>query len=357
VSDPGPAIQKSEQSADVGVAERRRFLSLRGIVELIIGVGALAWVIVKSDPAKLMEQVRQTRVSYLPIALAASVVVTWLMSVRWGVILRVRGKRVDTRRLFAYYLIGIFFMNFVPGGSVSSDVARLIYADRAYRDKPFVLSTLVYERVIGLLTLLLLGMGAMVLSRSTRPAAPLFYFAEGGLTLLFLSSAMLMSDYISARLAGLCEAVGSRLRLDRVGRAASGTIKAISQLRRHKKTLIATFLLSIVIRVVWSLGCYVVARAMDLPLSLPLVFAFISLVDLIRMLPISVGGLGIREWVMIVLFANIGLNREQALTFCFLAFAPILLNAVAGGILYTSGARFEQKSGGFPDVSVKGAGA
>jgi len=51
-------------------------------------------------------------------------------------------------------------------------------------------------------------------------------------------------------------------------------------------------------------------------------------------MPISVGGLGVREWAIIVLVASLGITREQALTFSILAFLPIYLNAIAGGILY-----------------------
>jgi uncharacterized membrane protein YbhN (UPF0104 family) len=83
----------------------------------------------------------------------------------------------------------------------------------------------------------------------------------------------------------------------------------------------------------------VVAWAMGLPIGLLTLFAFISLVDIVRLMPISVGGLGVREWAVIVLFASLGITREQALTFSILAFAPIYLNAIVGGLLYISKAR------------------
>jgi hypothetical protein len=78
---------------------------------------------------------------------------------------------------------------------------------------------------------------------------------------------------------------------------------------------------------------------MGLPLDVFTLFAFISLVDLVRLMPISVGGLGVREWIVIVLLATVGISREQALTFSFLAFAPIYLNAIVGGIIYVATAK------------------
>src|ERR1044071_6158187 len=139
-------------------------LNLRGLAQALIGVVALALIVMKSDARGLIEAIKATRIAYLPLAVAASFVVTWLMAYRWGAILRIRGHRIKTRRLFVYYLIGIFFMNFVPGGGVSGDVARLIYVNREVHDKAFVLSTLVYERLVGGFVILLLGLIASIAS-------------------------------------------------------------------------------------------------------------------------------------------------------------------------------------------------
>jgi uncharacterized protein (TIRG00374 family) len=328
-------------------------LNIRGLAQAAIGIVALAFVIVKSDAHGLMEALRSTRVAYLPLAVAASFVVTWLMAYRWGVILSVRGHRIKMRRLFAYYLVGIFFMNFVPGGGISGDVARLIYVNREVRDKAFVVSTLVYERLVGLFTLLLIGLAATIASRAYGQAERIVYQAEALLGLAFILTATLMSEYVSSPLARFTRSMGARLKAERAGEAAARTIEAISELRQHHLMLVRTVTLSILIRVVWGVGCFIVARAMGLPLGLPLLFAFISLVDLIRMLPISIGGLGVREWVVIVLFASVGIPREQALTFSILAFASIYLNAIAGGLIYISMARVKRAENRISDLDLK----
>ena len=314
----------------------RRGLNIRGLIQVLVGIGALAFLIYKADARGLLKAINDTKLAYLPLAVLATVTVNWLMAYRWGLVIRVRGHRIKTLRLFVYYLIGIFFMNFVPGGGVSGDVARFIYVDREVRDKAFVLSTLVYERMVGLFTLLLIGFCATLAARSHLPESRVFYIGEAILAIAFLASTMLMSNYLSSRLARIARAIGKRTGFERLGEAASRTLEAVSELRRYRAMLWQTVLLSVVIRVVWSLGWFVVAQAMGVPLSLPMVITFASLVDLIRMLPISIGGIGVREWAIIVLFADAGIGRDQALMFSFLVFAPILLNAIVGGLLYIS---------------------
>lgn len=342
---------KAEQAvSDVKLAEGRRGINLRGLAQAIIGIGALALVVMKSDARGLMDALRNTRVSYLPLAVAASFAVTWLMAYRWRAILAARQLHFSTRRLFVYYLIGIFFTSFVPGGGVSGDVARLIYVDREARDKALVLSTLVYERLIGVFTLLLIGLAATLVTRESGQADPeldsqsnsMIYVSEAILALAFIAIAALMSGYVSSRLARLISAVGRRMRIVRVAEAAARTLESISELRRDGVLLFRTSMISVLIRVVWSLGCYVVAWAMGLPIGLLTLFAFISLVDLVRLMPISIGGLGVREWAVIALFGTLGVTRERALTFSILAFAPIYLNAIVGGLLYISHARLKR---------------
>lgn len=337
--------QSAEQSiSDVKLADNHRGLRLRGLVQATIGIGALAWVVMRSNAHGLIEALRNTRVGYLPLAVAACFAVTWLMAYRWGVILAAKGAHFKTRRLFAFYLIGAFFTSFVPGGAVSGDVARLIYVDREVRDRSLVLSTLVYERLIGVFTLLLIGLASTLMTRAYGQTDRMIYASEAFLALAFVAIATLMTGYVSSRLARLIRAIGRRLRTVRIAEAAARTLESISELRRDGALLLRTSLISVLIRIVWSLGCYVVAWAMGLPIGLMTLFAFISLVDLVRLMPISVGGLGVREWAVIVLFASLGITREQALTFSILAFVPVYLNAIVGGVVYISRARLRREN-------------
>jgi uncharacterized protein (TIRG00374 family) len=342
---------KNEMQNDKQAIEKQRGLNWRGIIQVLIGVGALALLIYKSDARALLDAIKTTQIALLPLAVLATICVNYLMAYRWGVILNIRGHKVKTYRLFIYYLIGIFFTNFVPGGGISGDVARMIYADRDVHDKPFVLSTIIYERLVALFMLLLLGFVATVASRGDLPEGRVFYLGEALLAAALLASASLMSEYLSSRLVRLLHWFGARFGLERFSSAAARTLEAVTELRKQKRMLAMTLMLSVLIRVFWGVGCYIVAQAMKLPISFPVLFSFISLVDMIRMLPTWGGGIGVREWALVALFAGAGIAREQALMFSFLAFAPVMLNAIAGGIIYTSRAGILKKELRVADVS------
>jgi len=194
---------------------------------------------------------------------------------------------------------------------------------------------------------------ATLSSRVFDQYAGTVYFAEAVIGLGLIAAATLMSDYVSSRLAQLIRMAGTRFKVERLGEAAARTLEAISELRSHHGMLARTVAVSLAVRVVWGLGCFSVARALDLPLGLPTVFAFISLVDLLRLMPLSVGGLGVREWLIILLFSGVGISRERALTFSILAFAPVYLTAITGGIIYISIARIRRRDDPLSEFDLK----
>jgi hypothetical protein len=74
----------------------------RAALQVTVGVGALALVIMKSDLRAISEAIGSTQIALLPLAVLASFTVTWLMAYRWKLILGARGSGLKTPRLFIY---------------------------------------------------------------------------------------------------------------------------------------------------------------------------------------------------------------------------------------------------------------
>src|SRR5258708_1809367 len=134
------------------------------------------------------------------------------------------------------------------------------------------------------------------MTRAYGQTDPMIYISEAVLAIALIAIVILISSYVSSRLVRLIRAIGLRIKMARLAEAAARTIGAMTDLRRDRALLFRTALMSILIRIVWSLACFVVAWAMGLPIGVLTVCAFISLVDLVRLMPISIGGLGVREW-------------------------------------------------------------
>src|SRR6516225_813252 len=66
---------------------------LKGAGQIVLGAAALIYIISKSDSHELVRTLRATRLWYMPLAVAATLVVYWLMAFRWKLILAARGYR------------------------------------------------------------------------------------------------------------------------------------------------------------------------------------------------------------------------------------------------------------------------
>ena len=319
--------------------------ALKGAAQAIIGAAALVYIISKSDSHALLVALKTTRLWYMPLAVATTLAVYWLMAYRWRLILAARGYRPSISALFVYYLIGTFFSNFVPGGSVSTDVVRMLYVNREVRDRAYVVTTLLYDRFLGMFVLLLVGMIAAIASRSYLPAGVLLYCIEAVFVTAVLISLFLMSEYLAGRLSALALYIGRVVGLGKLGEGVARVLDGMSEVRSRTDIIIQTLGISLLMRVAWTAGFVVTALAMNLGLGVVLIFAFIAIVDLIRMLPITPNGLGLREGAMVLLLGQVGIAHERALMFSLLSFAPLLLLAIVGGVIYVVYGRLRQVDG------------
>jgi uncharacterized protein (TIRG00374 family) len=85
-----------------------------------------------------------------------------------------------------------------------------------------------------------------------------------------------------------------------------------------KKELIITFFITILSYNIFFFQNYLLAHAIHLEISFFSIAPIISITMLIGYIPISIGGLGTREAILILLFQQIGHSAEEALGFAVL---------------------------------------
>jgi len=92
-----------------------------------------------------------------------------------------------------------------------------------------------------------------------------------------------------------------------------------------------------VVQILRVLLSYYVARAIGIDVSINYFFLFIPIIFLILMIPISIGGFGIREGASVLLFASVGVNQADAFMMGLLTSFVIMLYSIPGGLLFVFG--------------------
>jgi uncharacterized membrane protein YbhN (UPF0104 family) len=104
---------------------------------------------------------------------------------------------------------------------------------------------------------------------------------------------------------------------------------------RDKKTILAgVWFLSVLVQGGMSFVFYCMARAIGLKLGLIPFLVFVPVITAFSVLPISIGGLGLRDTACVVLFAKVGVAAEKALCMSLANFGFMFVLGVLGGLSY-----------------------
>jgi uncharacterized membrane protein YbhN (UPF0104 family) len=82
------------------------------------------------------------------------------------------------------------------------------------------------------------------------------------------------------------------------------------------------------------IGFMVLSNALGHTVNLSAFFVLVPLVILLSMIPVSIGGWGVREGVMVVAFNFVGMPRDDALSLSLLFGFVITLVSLPGGLLW-----------------------
>jgi uncharacterized membrane protein YbhN (UPF0104 family) len=225
-----------------------------------------------------------------------------LSSLRWGLILRPLGVPVRPRRLFALYLVGMFFNQLLPG-SIGGDVVKMVALARGAAGGVSV----VLDRLVGLAALLVLAAAAALFGTRVDPR------------LGALGAAVLLAAAIA--FAALRVSAG-RSRIAQV-------VKALPP-----RALAAPLAVGATVQVLNAAVYLILASALALPAPLSLVVALYIAVTLAAAAPISLGGLGVREVMGAFVFQQAGFPPAQAVALALAWTASDTLWALCGGALF-----------------------
>src|SRR5437763_15808263 len=166
------------------------------IIQLVVTIGLLVWVY--HGPKKLVEMreaLRHARLQWIGAGMLAYFVVEIAAAFRWHVLLKVQGIRLTFARLSGLFLIGMFYNQFLPGGT-GGDIIKSYFLLKETPDKKAgALLAVVFDRLIGLvapvgITVTLVSLRFDILSKSpeTRRLLWILMFLLGSSITALLTS-------------------------------------------------------------------------------------------------------------------------------------------------------------------------
>jgi glycosyltransferase 2 family protein len=303
----------------------------RGIlVRLILSVVLLVLLFSRIEVDHFLSDLRHVNIAYFAIGLAIfwSYLVLW--AYRWQLFLYGAGETIKLGEIFQTLLIGFFFSMFLPT-VVGTDAGRMYELSRERENKTGVVSTVLLDRVVGLISTVIMASLALFIG-GYRYIDNLIIpvVIVGSLLLLVVGWVLFFNRSFMHRFDWV-------IRLSIINRfqhSIRSLYQALYLLQQQPRLLITTLLVSFVMQTMEIMSVVLLAVALGLKINVIHFFIFMPIIWILITIPISIGGLGVREGAFVFFLGQVGIGSSHAITVSLLYYFYSVIVGVVGGIIW-----------------------
>lgn len=305
-------------------------------VKIVISIVLLAFLLHYTGFEDTLKKLSQANLWYIPVGVVMYLLCQLISAYRWKFLSAALDFRLSLREFYDYYLIGMFFNLFLPG-AIGGDMLRMVYlAKSAQRKKREALLTLLAERGVGLVALLLLTsivsltptLMAMDLSIPLKflSIGPIYFDLR--MLLLSLSSALLLG-YLSLWCIPMEQLIKRIPKLEILGQA--------KVYWANVGLLCKSVSISLMVHALLVCMHMLIAEALHVHVDILYLTVVYGIVSLASVLPIAFNGFGVREGTYLLLLTKAGLPPQTALAFAFYWVIISTCTSLIGGLVLIKG--------------------
>ncbi|MBP7215733.1 MAG: flippase-like domain-containing protein [Candidatus Omnitrophica bacterium] len=306
---------------------------VKKIFSLLLRIGVsvilLFFLFKQVDIKNMWTIVRGVDKKLLALAIAVNFFNYLFCFFRWKKLLYALNLSIPKRRILISFSGGIFFNLFLPS-AIGGDLVRSLDLASFTKKPRQIVATVLLDRLSGFVALsllvaiaLIIG-GSMVRTKAVLVAAGLIF------GLLIAALLVLFNSFVYQKINALLDSPTA----GRIRESIRNLHEELHIFRNHKKVIIQNLLLSLLVQLIAPISTYCIALALGVHIKMIYLVVFLPIVGAITMLPISLGGLGLRDATTVFFFNQIGIGKDMAFTISLVGFAITILYGVLGGLLY-----------------------
>jgi uncharacterized protein (TIRG00374 family) len=259
------------------------------------------------------------------VALAAFIFVlqVGLGGTRWLIILGALGARPPIWEMLKLFYVSIFFNSYVPGG-IGGDVVRAWLSYRSNINAKTAITSVIIDRVAALV-----GVAVLVLL-----TAPSFLAKTGVSTTMLVPILLSMAGLVGVAIAVQFERLPARWLTYLPARLLHDFSGSLRIAFLQPLTVLPLVAVAVLGQIALGVATYAMAVSLHIDVSLLECIVLMQPVALVANLPISVGGWGVRETAMIMLFGLVGVPASASLALSVQLGLLLLVVALPGGLLW-----------------------
>ena len=299
------------------------------ILRVGISVALLVFVFGKVDRKALFQIIRGADIGLLSLAFLIFTLVYAVCLFRWEMLLKAVRVQLPVKRIIVSFSGGMFFNVFMPS-TIGGDLVRGFDLAAHTKKGKEVVATVLLDRLSGYAGMVLVAVVAIIFGYRLVQDRVVVLIVLATVALLALILLLLFNNFFFSKINRFFHASnGSRLMT-----AIKNTHQELYYFRQRKRVLFLNLVYSIFVQVVAPVSYYLIAVALGIKTDIIYFFIFFPLIGAITLLPISIGGLGLRDATTIYFFAKAGMAKDAAFAISIMVFFYTLLLGALGGIIY-----------------------
>ena len=303
------------------------------LVRIVISVSLIVFLVKTQfkDIRSALEIIKSVNKPLLILSLSTHIFGIWITAVRWNTLLGTQKVKLGTTTLTLTVLIGFFFNNFLPT-SIGGDVFRTYdAAKKANIPIETSASIIIVERFSG------------IISASTYAIIALFlgFTAIGNrsfiipVIIFFIICIIIAFFILNPSMFRLNKLINRIKFLKKVKEKLANIYFTFLSFKKFKWVLVRVMIYSFLLQFAVILNYFLAAKSLGINLNLTAFIFIVPVVTIIAMVPISIGGIGIRENTLVFIMTAMGVGSEQAALCALLIFSMLIFIGIIGGIIYS----------------------
>ena len=230
---------------------------------------------------------------------------------------------------FASYYIALL----LPG-QLAQEAAKAYYLSRGQSPKMHrIAASVVVDKIGSIIGLLVVGCIGLALSETRLPQSLTWLFVVSGL-MAILSLFSLRAVWVYSQACRFLARLRVLLpRRERILNGFSGLFEAWHVYSRNLPLLTSNILVAVLYQFVAVLLFYLLSRGLQLPIGFFDWSWIVGALTLALFLPLTIGGLGVREGTLIGILGMYGYGSETAIAVSLTAFSFVIMLAIIGAAL------------------------
>ncbi len=303
----------------------------RAILRLTVAAGLTAYILRQSNPAAVAAAAAGLDWRLVGIAVLLVFVDRALMAYRWVSLLCTidAHRRPPIAPLLRVFFVSTFVGTFLPA-SIGGDIVRSYSLTRLNVDPGDAIASVLMDRLLGVASILLMALAGLVVARELADNAAIV----SGLVVTALTCAVALLVIFSPGAAAAVAGVTARLPFEIVRQTGARILDSIRKYAAHSPQLVSVLACSVAVQALRVVQAYFLGRGLGIEAGLSSYFAFVPLILLVMLLPITFNGIGTSQAAFVWFFGQAGVSPAAAFALSVLFVALGVVGNLPGALLY-----------------------